>query len=94
MGLGPLPVPSYFNLRQGGQTVRRSMSVRRYLQAVRTSKEEMECGDFHIGLRPFLVAIMLPTIPAIVSRITYLNNGILYFLMIIWFVFSVSHLRQ
>jgi len=39
--------------------------------------------NHNIGLRPFLIAIMLPTIPAIVSRITYLNNGILYFLMII-----------
>ncbi|MBU4321307.1 MAG: hypothetical protein KJ739_09515, partial [Nitrospinae bacterium] len=38
--------------------------------------------NHNIGLRPFLIAIMLPTIPAIVSRITYrqFNNGILYFL--------------
>jgi len=39
--------------------------------------------NHHIGLRPFLMAIMLPTMPAIASRITYLNNGILYFLRII-----------
>jgi len=39
--------------------------------------------NHNIGLRPFLIAIMPPTIPAIISRITYLNNGIFYFLMII-----------
>ncbi|OGL40303.1 MAG: hypothetical protein A2043_10990 [Candidatus Schekmanbacteria bacterium GWA2_38_9] len=33
----------------------------------------------NIRLRPFLLAIMPPTMPAIVSRITYLSNGILYF---------------
>ena len=36
--------------------------------------------NHNIGLRPFLIAIMLPAIPAIVSRMTYLNNRILYFL--------------
>jgi len=41
--------------------------------------------NHHIGLRPFLIAIIPPTIPAIISRITYLSlsNGILYFFMII-----------
>jgi len=36
-----------------------------------------------IGLRPFLIAIMLPTIPAMITSKTYLNNGILYLFMII-----------
>jgi hypothetical protein len=35
--------------------------------------------NHHIWLRPFLLAIMPPTIPATISRITYLTNGILYF---------------
>ena len=39
--------------------------------------------NHNIGPRPFLLAIMLPTIPAIASRITYLSNWLLYFLMII-----------
>ena len=30
------------------------------------------------GLRPFLIAIILPTIPATISRMTYLNNGYLW----------------
>ena len=48
--------------------------------------------NHNIGLRPFLIAIMLPTIPAIISRITYLSNGILYFLVIIRLFFMyISH---
>jgi hypothetical protein len=39
--------------------------------------------NHHIGLRPFLIAIMLPTIPAMITSKTYLNNGILYLFMII-----------
>lgn len=33
--------------------------------------------NHHIGLRPFLLAIMPPTIPAMMSSKTYLTNGIL-----------------
>ena len=39
--------------------------------------------NHNIGLRPFLVAIILPTIPATISKMTYLNNSILYLFMIL-----------
>jgi hypothetical protein len=32
-----------------------------------------------MGLRPFLLAIILPTMPAMMSSKTYLNKGILHF---------------
>lgn len=48
--------------------------------------------NHNTGLRPFLAAIMLPAMPAIISRITYLNNGNLYFLLSIRLFFMyISH---
>lgn len=46
--------------------------------------------NHHPGLRPFLLAIMLPTMPAMMSSKTYLNNGIPCLFMII--CLSLLHL--